>query len=118
MASTSTKEPKKEPALKDLHTFTNSRHLVLVMADAISGEPPSLAREWGGRSADRFTAHGERSKYQAPGTCQAPDPDIIKIDARNGKGVLMDYDVNLNMGVELNSTVRWGDLQLLGECVR
>ena len=38
-------------------------------------------------------------KHDGPGI--GVSPEIIKIDTRNGKGLLMDYDVNLNMKAEL-----------------
>ena len=98
--------PKREPALKDLSAFKNSHHFICVMYDALLGELPSLAREWGGCIADRLTGLEARWENEGPGTGQPPDLDIIKIDVRNGKGVFLDYDNNLNMRVELNSTVR------------
>lgn len=76
------------------------------MRDALVGEPPSLVREWGECSADHLAALSARSEHQAPGSSPSPDPDMIKIDARNGDGLLMDYDVSLNMKAELTMVRR------------
>jgi len=80
MAPKNAKRPKKKPALNDLQTFESSKHLTTIMLDA-------------------FVALSARSKYEAPGFSSSPD--LIKIDPRNGKGLLMDYDVSLNMKAEL-----------------
>ena len=94
-------QPVKKPALKDLRSFENSRHLVQVMHDAAVGEPPSLCSERDRHNAHRLVALSARSEHQPPGMSPSPDPDLIKIDARNGAGLLMDYEVSLNMRVEL-----------------
>ena len=40
-------------------------------------------------------------RFENEGPGMGVDPDLIKIDARDGRGLLMDYDINLNMKVEL-----------------
>lgn len=106
MAPKHTKQSKKKPALKDLSAFENSRQLTSIMRDALVGKPPSLVGEGGGCSANHIAALSARSEHEAPGF--SASPDLIKIDPRNGQGLLMDYDVSLNMKAEL-TMVREGD---------
>ena len=50
-------------------------------------------------------------RFENEGPGMGVDPDLIKIDARDGRGLLMDYDINLNMKVEL-AMVRQSPLNL------
>lgn len=95
----SAKQPEKKPALKDLQTFENSKHFTRVMGDALAGEPPSLVCERNERHVDHLVALSARLEHNDPGF--GASPDLIKIDARSGEGLLMDYEVSLNMKAEL-----------------
>lgn len=87
------------------------------MKDALIGESPSLDCEQDERGADHLVAYSTKSKHESPGSSPSPDPDFIKIDARNGDGLLMDYDVSLNMKAEL-TMVRQSASNESASCVR
>ena len=99
MAPKHAHQPKRKPALKDLRSFEGSHHLTRVMKDAMVGEPPSLLDKRDKHRPDLLGAYATKLEHDGPGF--GASPDLIKIDARNGQGLLMDYDVNLNMKTEL-----------------
>lgn len=77
-----------------------------------------LCCEWDEWSVDHLVALQSRIDNQGPGL--GPSPDLVKIDARDGKGLLMDYDVSLNMKTELSlvrSTPRTRRVRVLTELV-
>ena len=63
------------------------------------GEPSFLLGRRDERRPDLLAAYATKLEHDGPGF--GASPDLIKIDARNGQGLLMDYDVNLNMKTEL-----------------
>ena len=63
------------------------------------GEPSSFLGGRGKRSADRPAASATKLEHDGSGF--GASLDLIKIDARNGRGLLMGYDMNLNTKTEL-----------------